>query len=98
VVRTVLATSLPATTHPYPAGEKEAHVDTVFERLIRQSFLFDDPGAYEAGVRDAFDVLSSPTHAEDERRLIEAMQSHPSAGMAHRLHARRDGVREDPAA
>jgi hypothetical protein len=28
------------------------------DELLRQSFLFDDPMAYEAGVRDAFRLLS----------------------------------------
>ena len=29
----------------------------MIERLLRQAHLFDDPGAYVAGVRDAVDAL-----------------------------------------
>jgi hypothetical protein len=32
-------------------------VETVLERLLRQAYLFDDPVAYEAGVRDAIAEL-----------------------------------------
>jgi hypothetical protein len=62
-------------------------VDTVIDRLLSQSYLFDDPSAYEAGVRDAFDVLAAPLDAEDQRRIVEAMQAHPSAGPSQRLRA-----------
>jgi hypothetical protein len=32
-------------------------MDETIERLLRQSHLFDDPAAYEAGVRDALDAV-----------------------------------------
>jgi hypothetical protein len=32
-------------------------VDTLLERLVRQAYLFDDPAAYAAGVRDALDAV-----------------------------------------
>jgi hypothetical protein len=66
-------------------------VDPVLDRLLEQSYLFDDPGAYEAGVRDAFDVLAA-SRTEDERRVLEAKQAHPSAGGAHHLRPVREGV------
>jgi hypothetical protein len=40
-------------------------VETLLRRLLSQAYLFDDPRAYEAGVRDAFDLLSRE-RAEDE--------------------------------
>jgi hypothetical protein len=33
-------------------------MDPLLHRLLSQAYLFDDPRAYEAGVRDAFDLLS----------------------------------------
>jgi hypothetical protein len=33
-------------------------MDPLLRRLLSQAYLFDDPRAYEAGVRDAFDLLS----------------------------------------
>jgi hypothetical protein len=38
---------------------RESRMDAMLERLLRQAHLFDDPGIYEAGVRDAFDALES---------------------------------------
>lgn len=32
-------------------------MDLLVRRLLAQAQLFDDPSAYEAGVRDALDVL-----------------------------------------
>jgi len=40
-------------------------MDPLLRRLLSQAYLFDDPRAYEAGVRDAFEVLSR-ADAEDE--------------------------------
>jgi hypothetical protein len=34
-------------------------MDAILHRLLSQAYLFDDPRAYEAGVRDAFEVLRS---------------------------------------
>lgn len=34
-------------------------MDLVMRRLLAQAHLFDDPSAYEAGVRDALDVLQA---------------------------------------
>jgi hypothetical protein len=34
----------------------------VIDRLLRRAHLFDDPGAYEAGVRDAVEALA---HADE---------------------------------
>lgn len=33
-------------------------METLLRRLLSQAYLFDDPRAYEAGVRDAYDLLS----------------------------------------
>ena len=34
-------------------------MEPLLDRLLRQAYLFDDPEAYEAGVRDAYEVLVS---------------------------------------
>jgi hypothetical protein len=34
--------------------------DAALHRLLAQAYLFDDPAAYEAGVRDAVEALSGP--------------------------------------
>jgi hypothetical protein len=34
-------------------------VEDLVRRLLEQAYLFDDPGAYEAGVRDALAVLDA---------------------------------------
>lgn len=39
-------------------------MDPLLRRLLGQAYLFDDPSAYEAGVRDAFDLLMQQ-RAED---------------------------------
>ena len=33
-------------------------MDQLLHRLLGQAYLFDDPHAYAAGVRDAFEVLA----------------------------------------
>lgn len=33
--------------------------DQVVRRLLSQSFLFDDPASYEAGVRDALEAINA---------------------------------------
>jgi hypothetical protein len=38
-------------------------VDDVLEQLLRQAYLFDDPRAYEAGVRDALAAVDE--HVRD---------------------------------
>ncbi len=45
---------------------------TVIERLLRQSHLFDDPSAYEAGVRDTLEALARATDAQDPSRSLGA--------------------------
>jgi hypothetical protein len=35
-------------------------VDGDFARLLRRAFLFDDPVAYEAGLRDAWELARTP--------------------------------------
>jgi hypothetical protein len=54
-------------------------MDLHVRRLLAQAQLFDDPAAYEAGVRDALDVLradrpdadsASPAPAHDERIVV----------------------------
>ncbi|MTV26147.1 hypothetical protein FTX61_12120 [Nitriliruptoraceae bacterium ZYF776] len=42
-----------------------ATVEPLLERLLNQAYLFDDPGAYEAGVRDAFAALADAAHEPD---------------------------------
>ena len=37
---------------------------TTIERLLRQSHVFDDPGAYEAGVRDALEAIAAAGEVE----------------------------------
>jgi hypothetical protein len=37
--------------------------DHLLARLLRRAHLFDDPAAYEAGVRDALELVGDPvTH------------------------------------
>lgn len=33
-------------------------MDPLLRRLLSQAFLFDDPRAYEAGVRDAYELFA----------------------------------------
>lgn len=40
-------------------------MDPLLRRLLSQAYLFDDPRAYEAGVRDAYEMFSRE-RAEDE--------------------------------
>jgi hypothetical protein len=44
-------------------------LDQLRERLLAKAYLFDDPAAYEAGVRDALDQLSS------DHELVTAARS-----------------------
>ena len=37
---------------------------TTIERLLRQSHVFDDPGTYEAGVRDAIEAIAATGELE----------------------------------
>lgn len=39
----------------------------ILTRLLRQADLFDDPGAYEAGVYDAFAALTDDRGVTGER-------------------------------
>jgi hypothetical protein len=34
-------------------------LDRLLDRLLARAYLFDDPGAYEAGVRDALEQVSA---------------------------------------
>ncbi len=40
-------------------------MDLLLHRLLSQAYLFDDPHAYEAGVRDAFEAFARE-HVEHE--------------------------------
>lgn len=41
--------------------------DVLLEKLLQQAYLFDDPGAYAAGVRDAWTaVAATVTPATDD--------------------------------
>jgi hypothetical protein len=37
----------------------EELIMTTIERLLRQSHVFEDPGTYEAGVRDALEAIAA---------------------------------------
>jgi hypothetical protein len=41
-------------------------MDLLLQGLLRQAYLFDDPSAYEAGVRDAFEALTTAAAQADE--------------------------------
>jgi hypothetical protein len=45
---------------------------TTIERLLRQSHVFDDPGTYEAGVRDALEAVAAAGELEP-RELRELL-------------------------
>jgi hypothetical protein len=46
-------------------------VDDLREDLLRRSYLFDDPDAYEAGVRDTLDALDDLAGGEaDEPEVM----------------------------
>ncbi len=61
-------------------------MDAVLDRLLQQAYLFDDPAAYEAGVRDAVEAIDARDEAVDEPRRA-AMAEHPAAGVRPRLQA-----------
>lgn len=63
---------------------KEGQMDAVLDRLLSQAYLFDDPGAYEAGVRDAIEAATART---DPAHIADSMRDHPSAGVARRLRS-----------
>lgn len=51
-------------------------MELLIRRLLARSYLFDDPSAYEAGVRDAMDVLRgeltpTPLPADDQRSDLD---------------------------
>lgn len=69
-------------------------MDQLRRQLMRRAHLFDDPAAYEAGVRDALAALGTE-HASgeqvalhvagadaggDQARRTAAMRAHPAAG------------------
>lgn len=65
--------------------DDEPQRTAVLERLLDQAHLFDDPVAYEAGVRDAIEALEvAATHDEDPR-VARSKRAHPSS--AARLRA-----------
>jgi hypothetical protein len=37
----------------------EQLLDRLLDRLLARAYLFDDPGAYEAGVRDALEQVAA---------------------------------------
>lgn len=54
---------------------EESTVQPLVDTLLEQAYLFDDPGAYRAGVLDAIDALgASPGSGTIER--------HPEAATA----------------
>lgn len=57
-------------------------METVLDRLLAQAYLFDDPGAYEAGVRDAVDAI-----AAQAVRIAAGKQVHPAGGPPAYLQA-----------
>ncbi len=59
-------------------------MDAVLGRLLSQAYLFDDPAAYEAGVRDA---IEATTARADATRIADGMRDHPSAGAPRRLRS-----------
>ena len=59
-------------------------MDAVLDRLLSQAYLFDDPGAYEAGVRDA---LEAATARSEKGRIADSMREHPSTGVSRRLRS-----------
>jgi hypothetical protein len=40
-------------------------MEQLLHRLLSQAYLFDDPRAYEAGVRDAFDAMRRERRTEE---------------------------------
>lgn len=40
-------------------------MDPLLDRLLSQAYLFDDPSAYEAGVRDAYELLATDRSRSD---------------------------------
>lgn len=60
-------------------------VDDLREDLLRRSYLFDDPDAYEAGVRDALDALGALTG--DDATDPEVAVVPDSVSGAHRRRA-----------
>jgi hypothetical protein len=41
------------------------HLDDLREQLVSKAYLFEDPGAYEAGVSDALDALRIAARWQD---------------------------------
>jgi hypothetical protein len=54
----------------------EELVMTTIERLLRQSHVFDDPGTYEAGVRDALEAIAATGALES--RVLEELRAQVS--------------------
>jgi hypothetical protein len=61
--------------------EVRIDVDQVLDRLLGRAFLFDDPSAYEAGVREAVELLG----AADAGRAPAAPGSHREVTVAGRV-------------
>jgi hypothetical protein len=49
----------PRTERSQVMAEVRADVDVALERLLGRAFLFDDPSAFEAGVREAVELLAT---------------------------------------
>jgi hypothetical protein len=67
-------------------------MEQLLQRLVRQAYLFDDPAAYEAGVRDAIGAVEAEHAADDRERVARSRRHHPAAGARLALHAVEDSV------
>jgi len=57
-------------------------VEAILDRLLAQAYLFDDPGAYEAGVRDATEAIIA-----EAERTAAGKRAHPASGPPQLLRA-----------
>jgi len=60
-------------------------VERILDRLLTQAYLFDDPSAYEAGVRDAAEAIAAAT--DEQARIVAGKLAHPASGSTPRLQA-----------
>jgi hypothetical protein len=56
-------------------------VDGAFARLLRRAFLFDDPVAYEAGLRDAWELATTSRAGAVEDRAGSPARHEAAAEM-----------------
>ena len=57
-------------------------METILDRLLAQAYLFDDPDAYEAGVRDATEAITA-----EAARIAAGKRAHPASAPSSPLHA-----------